>query len=412
MTGQWTLWIGEPPDGVDRSIESPAPSAPLRHLDRHRPARPLACKVAATCARGQRHRPAAITIAIATASTFLPIRRRPPLSTIERPLRRRCAPRCSDLLMRIRGIIHRTDLPGHDISQKQLAEWLRSGAVQSMQPWYLTSEAPADLVSILRTGTRPTCLDAAALHGLWVPPSLKSVHVFRPRQGRGRRSAGRGRTTAPEAVPVPKATPVRRRKGKIVWGPEKTLPLSHHGPALRTWPSAHPVPDLSLVLEHAARCLPLSQAATLFESALDRKELAPREAERVISALPQRLRRGLARIRSDAGSGTETTVRWWFESLGVAVSTQVSIAGVGRVDLLLGQSWVIECDSREFHDNPEQYARDRARDLALQALGYRVTRLTWKQVFVTWASTQERLLSILRRADHHRPPDFRLSLTA
>jgi len=24
--------------------------------------------------------------------------------------------------MRIRGIIHRTDLPGHDISQKQLAE--------------------------------------------------------------------------------------------------------------------------------------------------------------------------------------------------------------------------------------------------------------------------------------------------
>jgi very-short-patch-repair endonuclease len=314
--------------------------------------------------------------------------------------------------MRIRGIIHRADLPGHGISLKQLEEWLQSGAVKSMQPWYLTSEAPADLVSILRTGTRPTCLDAAALHGLWVPPSLNTVHVFRPRQGRGRRSAGRGRTTGLEAAPAPRATPVRRRKGEIVWGSEKSLPLSHHGPALRTWPNAYPVPDLSLVLEHAARCLPLSQAATLFESALERQDLGRREAERVIAALPHRLRRGLARIRSDAGSGTETTVRWWFESLGVAVSTQVAIAGVGRVDLLLGQSWVIECDSREFHDDPEQYARDRARDLALQALGYRVTRLTWKQVFVTWASTEERLLRILRRADHLRPPDPGLSLTA
>ena len=54
----------------------------------------------------------------------------------------------------------------------------------------------------------------------------------------------------------------------------------------------------------------------------------------------------------------------------------MSIAGVGRVDLVLDGWLVIECDSREFHEGWMPQQRDRARDLALAALGY-VTLRPW-----------------------------------
>ena len=66
-------------------------------------------------------------------------------------------------------------------------------------------------------------------------------------------------------------------------------------------------------------------------------------------------------------------------------------------DLLVGRSWVIECDGREFHDDPLSYDADRARDLYLMSRGYRVTRLSWEQVFLRWEETQTMLLAILRR---------------
>jgi very-short-patch-repair endonuclease len=58
----------------------------------------------------------------------------------------------------------------------------------------------------------------------------------------------------------------------------------------------------------------------------------------------------------------------------------VRIRGVGRVDLVIGDRLVIECDSREFHDKADSYAADRARDLELLRQGYREIRLTYAQV--------------------------------
>lgn len=303
--------------------------------------------------------------------------------------------------MRIPGIIHRSDLGSLDISPQQLSRWRLTGSLHSAQPWYFLDEAPADLVAVLRHGVRPTCLDAAALHGLWIPPRLEHVHVFRPRRARGRRTATR--LGAPD-TPVPALTPLRRGGGESASRPKKLVPLRHHAPALRAWPSTDPVPDLDLVLEHAARCLPAVDAATLFESALEQRQISRASAEQITARLPHQARHSLSRIRDDAGSGTETAVRWWFESRTVPIRAQVQIREVGRVDLLVGESWVIECDSRTFHDNPSQYAVDRKRDLALQSYGYQVTRLAWEQVFLTWPETQRMLLAILHRGTHRDSP--------
>lgn len=294
--------------------------------------------------------------------------------------------------MQIRGIAHRAELRAQGVRDVDLARWQRQGTVRSLQPWYITEEAPQDVVDLLRIGMRPTCLDAAALHGLWVPLHT-GTHVYRPRT----------LELTPELRAV-RSAPVRRRRDGSA-SPSEPQNLVLHGPALRSWPTPEPVADVELVLEHAGRCLPTWKAAVLMESALHRGVLSLTAVERIVASLPHDARRALRRVRADAESGTETTVRWWFESRGVKVRSQVRFPGGDRrMDLLVGNSWVIECDSREFHDDPGSYDEDRERDLYLAMHGYRVTRLSWEQVFLRWESTEAKLLSILRSGDHRRPP--------
>ena len=83
---------------------------------------------------------------------------------------------------------------------------------------------------------------------------------------------------------------------------------------------------------------------------------------------------------------------------------QVFIDGVGYVDILVGKSLVIECDSYEFHDDVAQYATDRARDLRLHRLGYTVIRLTWWQIHRDWERTLAALVAVISTGAHHRLP--------
>ncbi|WP_377793120.1 hypothetical protein [Brachybacterium sp. GCM10030267] len=149
------------------------------------------------------------------------------------------------------------------------------------------------------------------------------------------------------------------------------------------------------------------KAAILFESAVHQRKLTLAAAQALVARLPTRPRRPLSRIRGDAESGTETAVRCWLEERRIEVRPQVRfVDGAGderRMDLLVGHSWVIECDSRNFHDDPASYQADRHRDLFLRAKGYTVTRLTWEQVFLEWKATEVMLCAVLGRGDHRLP---------
>jgi len=270
--------------------------------------------------------------------------------------------------MRIPGIVHRSDLSAVGIDEAARRRFLRLGLMERVGTWYVRSNAPSDVVALLGQGVRPTCVSAAPHHGLWTPLH-EGAHAYRPR---GLSDPG----AAPDIV--------------------------LHGSDLRSWPDTDPVASLEMSLDQAGRCLPVRDVAILFESALNKRLLSWRAAQRLVAGLPHSRRKQLARLSPLAESGTETAVRWWFESAHVPVTPQVGIPGVGRVDLKLGERWIIECDSVRFHDNPRQYHLDRARDLQLQAHGYSVTRLSWEQVFVDWEHTSARLLTILRRRDHRR----------
>jgi very-short-patch-repair endonuclease len=57
------------------------------------------------------------------------------------------------------------------------------------------------------------------------------------------------------------------------------------------------------------------------------------------------------------------------------------LTGHGELDAIWPeQRLIVECDGFAFHGTREAFERDRAKDRALQAAGWRVVRITWRQL--------------------------------
>ncbi len=258
------------------------------------------------------------------------------------------------------------------LSRRELASALRSGRlIRVGQGWYASPDADPDVTRALRLGTRLTCLSAVRLHGLWVPHNAGvALHVA-----------------------------LRHGDPGLV----KPGVVTHRLPS--GWPSVEPLVDLEMCLDHVLRHHSVETGLMVLESAVDRGLITVASASALIAAQPQRKRLGgLHHFDPRSGSGSETRVRLWFQRRNVRVRSQVSIAGVGRVDLLVGESLVIEVDSRAHHTGEIGYREDRRRDLALYALGFDRLRLTWEQVFLEWPASVRLLKEGLVRSRYRRPP--------
>ncbi|MFT0848106.1 hypothetical protein VR010_10170 [Actinomycetaceae bacterium L2_0104] len=276
------------------------------------------------------------------------------------------------------SIFHLSELPG-ELRREELYKAVKAGTLRRLRrSWYADVNAPADISLAISKGLRLTCLSAAKHYGLWTPPHRK-LHVYAVHC----RSGGSGAS------------------GGFI---DKSV-IPHPYPHLTKWPDYKAIASLHLTLLHAGRCLSVPSAAILFESALNLRMMSPADVRAIVQELPQHRRVALSRLRSDAQSGTETKVRWFLEGRRYSVRSQVPIPEVGRVDLVVGASLAIECDSFSYHGARTRYYEDRRRDSALIALGYTPIRLTWEDVFLNWDSTKARLLGILatRRHRYLRP---------
>jgi very-short-patch-repair endonuclease len=63
---------------------------------------------------------------------------------------------------------------------------------------------------------------------------------------------------------------------------------------------------------------------------------------------------------------------------------------------------IVELDSRKFHDTAAAFEADRARDRALQASGWRVVRVTWRQLHAEAGALTADLRAILRARPRRR----------
>lgn len=231
------------------------------------------------------------------------------------------------------------------------------GLVRVSRGWYATAQAAPTVTSAIRAGGRLTCISAAAAHGLWVPEHDRPHLAFR-------------RAVPP--VPDVVAHTVRR------WS--HTSAVAPLDDALRLVVDRHDA-ELALIL---------------LESALNHRLIGLAEAERLAERGCRSKQRILRFLEPTAEAGTETRTRVFLQQHRLPVIAQVQIDGVGRVDLLIGASLVVELDSWAHHSAPRHYAKDRERDLQLTLRGYRVVRLTYHQVMFDWERTSRALLRIAR----------------
>lgn len=117
-----------------------------------------------------------------------------------------------------------------------------------------------------------------------------------------------------------------------------------------------------------------------FDSALNLRLLTRSRQDDVFAALPRRYRRLADRIDGRADSGLETLIRIAAIAEGWRVDVQVTIAGVGRVDILIDGWLVIELDGAAWHDDDVSQNEDRRRDAEPTLLGYRWHRFRSRQV--------------------------------
>ncbi|WP_344339804.1 endonuclease domain-containing protein [Agrococcus versicolor] len=129
------------------------------------------------------------------------------------------------------------------------------------------------------------------------------------------------------------------------------------------------------------------------------------ELETWSATAPARMRRALDRV-DVAESGLESMVRLRLRSRNVRVRTQVRIEDM-RVDLLVGDVLVVECDGGEHHATWAAQAADRARDRRLTTLGFTVVRLTYGQIVDDWDAVEADLLSLVRRRAHRARGEMR-----
>lgn len=237
------------------------------------------------------------------------------------------------------GVMRRSRLPTRAVRQSVSAGRLvvpRRGLVA-------LPELDEAVLHALRCGGVLSCASAAAAHGLEVLSPVTQVHVT-----------------------VPRGVHPARAPGVVVH--RRDVPVDGYATSL-----ARAAADCT-------RCLEPVPALVVVESALR----AGVTTDDVLAQLTGRGsgagRRVVEQADPRSGSGGETVARVALTDAGLEVASQVAIAGVGRVDLLVEGRLVVEVDGYAYHSDYQQFSLDRRRDAALLSLGLLVVRFTWRDV--------------------------------
>jgi very-short-patch-repair endonuclease len=246
----------------------------------------------------------------------------------------------------------RAELVSSGASARQITDAVRDGRlIRARKGHYVSGDAPPALVTAARVGGRLGCISLLAALGVFTFDDAK-VHIHMERgDSRMRGSTG------------PILAPVGDRDG-----------VSLHWRRWLEAPGSGAVHIYDALLD-AVRCQDARHAIATLDSAAHVGLITLAEIRDLFGVLPRRYGALAPLLDGRAESGPETLVRLMVRSLGHSVELQVTLEGVGRVDLLVDGWLVIECDSRQFHSSWDQQRTDYRRDRALAALGYSVLRL-------------------------------------
>lgn len=268
------------------------------------------------------------------------------------------------------GIASCDELRARGHSLRDIDRPVRSGELQRVRRgWVAFPDAPADRVAAVRLGGILSCTSVLRRQGIWAGVDDERLHVRVPRY-----------THLP-----PPARGVTFHRSLQLEG----LPLPRGG-----------VDPVSWALAHAVLCQGRLDAVASLDSALHTLSVRPRQLARVMDQLPGRYRRYIDLTDPRADSGIETRVRLGLRAVNIPFRIQVELEGVGRIDLLVGERLVIECDGRAWHSGDEAVKRDYNRDLGAAERGYLVLRLSYAQVMFEWPRVAAAVRGLVARGEH------------
>jgi very-short-patch-repair endonuclease len=212
-----------------------------------------------------------------------------------------------------------------------------------MGPWW------AEWAAVLACGVRAALSHATGLALVELADRPAIVHVTRPSTG-------------------------HRHRGVLV----HRATLEPHEITLR---HGLPVTTPARTLADVASSMPLAELARLIEEAQIRRLVTRSELE-AMNRVPN-LRAALARDHEPSLTRSEAERRMLALIRAARLPPPVTNVRVGRheVDMLWrDHRLVVEIDGFEFHSSRPAFERDRVRDAELQALGYRVLRITWRRL--------------------------------
>lgn len=227
--------------------------------------------------------------------------------------------------------------------------------------------------------TRFGCLTAAKVHGLWIPPEPgPTIHVV----------ANNGESVTKIQQDILRLGNVRATvKVHRVPGPKRQL-----------------IADVEDAVEQVVRFHDSETALVVMESALNLGAMSLVGIQAMLERIPATRADKLKGVALYSQSGSETRVAHFMRKRGVEVVQQFSPIPGWYADMLIGDSWILECDSVAHHMGRAEFENDRHRDLLFRSLGYEVTRLSYQQIWYDWENTQKRLIAILKQRRYLRKP--------
>lgn len=264
------------------------------------------------------------------------------------------------------------DLRQQGWSKRQVATAVSHGRLVAVRRGhYAAPGTPSDLVRAMRVGGPATGGTAAEAYGFWSPPD------------------------APLSVAVPRNAP------RLHDPDDASLPLQpgpavqiHRVARLPRQAMATGLLPVMLVLQHLLETVPAAFAVASIDSAVHERCMRADDLAVLAARVSGPLRAVVGAADSRCESGIESVARYLLQSLGLRVVPQVTIPGLGRVDLVVEGRLIIELDGRQYHQG--QFATDRARDAIAAQQRYRTLRFTYAQVLYAWPDVQAAVLAALR----------------
>lgn len=231
-----------------------------------------------------------------------------------------------------------------------IAEKVKSGRLSvPRRGWLAGSGAPPSAERAVTLGGKLGGGSALATFGVWVDDATNLVV-----------------SSAPTASRLPPLVGGERR----VWIPERFAEASDV-----SWR----VSVQDAIIQHALFASRTELIATI-DSALHQRLILDCQVDELLRLLPANKRPRRAELDGGSMSGTESRMRVALRRCGYRVQTQVTIRGVGTVDMVVDGWLIVECDSKKHHDDLAQQRKDRQRDGDASLADYSSVRFTYEQV--------------------------------